>query len=181
MNPFLTFYTPTYRRPRALAACMASVEKQTLAAQIEHVIIADYVGIGIGGMYQRVPQYAEAVHGDYVHVLADDDELHDKSVVEQVRDFAVAQGYPAVILVDVVKIGMGLIVPSWPPVEGEIDLGNMIVRGDVWQRHCGDYGKRYEGDADFARSVHRAGYEAERLPVMFLTGGVRHGAPEVIA
>jgi hypothetical protein len=181
VTPFLTFYTPTFRRPQALAACMTSVAKQTDVAQIEHLIVADYVGIGIAGMYARVPQYAASVHGDYVHLLADDDELAHPSVVGQVHDFAISQGYPAIILVAVIKDGLGQIAGVWPPVEGEIDLGNLIVRGDIWHRHCADYGKRYEGDADFARALFAAGYEAARLPLLFLRGGVRRGQPEVCA
>jgi len=43
---FLSVYTPTYKRPQALARCKASVAAQTIPT--EHVIIVDEIGIGIG-------------------------------------------------------------------------------------------------------------------------------------
>ena len=45
---FLSVYTPTYKRPQALARCKASVAAQTIPT--EHVIIVDEIGIGIDGM-----------------------------------------------------------------------------------------------------------------------------------
>jgi len=178
--PFLSFYTPTYKRPAALAACMASVAKQTEVQRIEHVIVADYVGLGIAGMYAQVPDYAEALHGEYVHLLADDDVLANPSVVAQVLDFSRSEGAPPIILVDVLKNGMH-IGGNWPPVEGRIDLGCLIVRRDIWMRHCFDYGKRYEGDYDMARAMARAGHRTARLPLVFLTGGVGRGVPESVS
>jgi hypothetical protein len=160
---------------------MASVGKQTDIKWIEHVIVADYVGVGIAGVFARVPEYANAIHGQYVHFLADDDELANSSVVTQLRDFAIAEDYPPIILVSVIKHGLGQISGVWPPVLGEIDLGNLIVRRDVWTQHCGDYGKRYEGDADFAQALCMAGHRVARLSMLFLRGDVRHGHPEVVA
>ena len=130
--PFLSLYTPTYKRPTGLARCLASVAQQTAVADIEQIVIVDHLGIGIDGMYARIPDYAGAVHGDYVHVLADDDELAGPDVVQTVRDCAEANGHPAVILVAVQKGGLVLTSPAWPPVLGGIDLGSMIVRRDVW-------------------------------------------------
>ena len=68
-QPFLTFYTPTYKRPEGLAQCLASVAAQTIADEIEQVVIPDHVGIGIDGMYRRLPTYTEAVHGMSVHIF----------------------------------------------------------------------------------------------------------------
>jgi len=177
--PFISFYTPTYKRPIGLARCLASVAMQSAAADIEQIVIPDHLGIGIGGMYARLPQYIDAVHGDYVHVLADDDELSHPDVVAIVKDFAEANNRPPLILVGVQKGALVLSEPWWPPVEGTIDLGCLIVRADVWKAHCHDWGKRYEGDYDFAAALHRAGHEGARCPVMFLRGGQSHGAPEV--
>jgi hypothetical protein len=88
MQPFITFYTPTYKRPQALARCLASVASQTVVGEIEQIVIPDHVGVGIHGMYARVPQYASAVHGEYVMFLCDDDVLADATVVETVKTFA---------------------------------------------------------------------------------------------
>lgn len=176
---FLSFYTPTYRRPQSLARCLASVAAQTIVADIEHLVIPDHIGRGIGGMYAQIPQYAEAVHGDYVHVLADDDVLAAPDVCARVRVFAEAHQYPPVLLVSVTKAGAQWPQGEpWPPVCGQIDLGCLITRADVWKRHVTDYGQRYEGDWDFADALYRAGHRALCCDVMFLHGAVSRGAAE---
>ena len=63
MTPFISFYTPTYRRPEGLAACLASVGRQTVVDEIEQVVIPDHLGRGIGGMYGELPKYVDALHG----------------------------------------------------------------------------------------------------------------------
>lgn len=181
MQPFISFYTPTFRRPQALARCMASVASQTIVGEIQHVIFPDYVGLGIGGMYQRVPSHAPAVQGEYVHFLADDDVLASPTVVERVKHVIEAAGYPPMLLVRCVKGGLPLpIGQPWPPVCGQIDLGCFITRADVWKAHAHCYGDRYEGDFDFADAVARSGHGAIFADLLFLVGGVNHGAPEPV-
>jgi len=182
-RPFLSFYTPTYRRPEGLARCIASVRGQTIASEIEQVIIADHVGIGVHGMFAAIPQYASALHGEYVHLLCDDDMLAGPSAVESVRAAARADGNPELLLVQASKGGLRLpIDPNpWPPVMGRIDLSCFIVRHDVWQRHAADYGHRYEGDFDFADALYRAGVVAHVLQDLFVIGGVSRGAAEAAA
>lgn len=181
-RPFLTFYTPTFRRPLALRACMASVHAQTAAHDIEHLIVPDLVGRGVGGMFTQIPQYADAVHGEYVHILADDDTLAAPDVVAAVREFAIRHRYPPVIVAKADKGGS--VWPSgqpWPPICGAFDLGCTITRADVWRAHVTAYGDTYEGDYHFAASVAAAGHQAEYLPMLFLRGGVMRGAPELVA
>lgn len=180
MVPFLTFYTPTFKRPHGLAACLASVAAQTAVAEIEQIVIPDHLGIGIDGMYAHVPRYVDAVHGRYVHLLADDDALADPHVVATVLAFAERHGNPPVILVGVQKGPLVIQRPSWPPAIGCIDLGNVITRADVWKAHAKDYGKRYEGDFDNIDAIYRAGHEAMFCDVLFLRGGQSHGAPEPV-
>lgn len=177
MTPFITFLTPTYRRPKGLAQCLASVQAQTAHDEIQHIVIVDHVGVGIDGMYASLPTYATSVQGEYVHILCDDDVLETVDVVASVRDCA-RKFNPAVILVDVVKGPLFLHHAPWPPRLAEIDLGCMIVRRDVWLAHVHDYGKRYEGDFDFAEAVARAGHMAMFLPMLFLRGGQSHGSAE---
>lgn len=183
--PFLSFYTPTFRRPTLLANCLASVGAQSIVADIEHFVIPDHVGRGIHGMYAAIPQYAAVVRGEYVHVLADDDTLAGPRVVEDVRTLAVAHAQPEVIVVGVMKrhlqgwLRLPLDVQG-PPVEGRIDLGCLIVRRDVWQAHAHDWGKRYQGDFDFAAALWQAGHRFVYAPdLLFLQGAVMHGQPEV--
>lgn len=181
--PFITFVTPTYNRPKALAACMASVRGQTAAGFIEHVIVADYVGLGVGGMFARLPAYVDAVHGDYVHLLADDDVLEVPDAVERLKAFVEAQVVPpSLVLANSRKAGLSYPLgrTPWPPVIGQIDLGCLVTRRDVWKDAVGRgaYGDRYEGDYDFASALCRAGIAAVSCDVPLVLGGVMRGRPE---
>lgn len=184
MNPFLTLYTPTYKRPQGLARCMESVGNQTAVVDIEQIVIPDHLGVGISGMYLRVPYYASATHGQYVAFLCDDDVLASPTVVETVRACAELQGNPAVIVVMAEKGGarypQGQV---WPPLCGQIDLNCVIVRGDIWREFAGNgaYGLRYEGDFDFMTALAEAGHAAMFCPIVFSRGGVSRGAAEVAA
>jgi len=186
-QPFLTFITPTYRRPRRLASCLESVSSQSGVSGVEHLVLPDHVGVGIDGMYARLPRYAEAVHGEYVHVLADDDVLADCGAVEALREVARAKGMPPVLIVDVVKHMEpgplrlpldGARVAELGPIEGRIDLGCLVVRADVWKAHVHQYGRRYAGDFDFAAALWSAGHPFTYAGVMFLFGAVMRGRPE---
>lgn len=178
-SPFITFITPTYRRPSLLANCIESVRTQTQSDLIEHIVLPDHVGVGIAGMYARLPDYINAVHGQYVHILADDDFLVDPYSVEKVIKFAWLNELPSLIITKVQK-GMATIGPVWPPILGQIDLGCLITRRDIWQKHVDDYGKRYEGDFDFANALFQVGYRAELMNILFLMGGVMRGQPELV-
>jgi hypothetical protein len=180
MQPFVSFYTPTFRRPRGLTSCQASVAVQTAIDDIEHLVIPDYIGIGIAGMYGRIPFYANALHGQYVHLLADDDVLAGPEVVAQLRERALAEGLPPVLIVKAVKGSMALPMDNaGPPICGRIDLGCLVVRRDVWQRHANDYGKSYEGDFWFAKALWDAGHLfVYATDITFLYGAVSRGAAE---
>lgn len=183
MTPFLTFYTPTYKRPVALARCLASVGAQTLVAEIEQIVLPDHLGLGIvGGLYGRIPLYADACRGRYVHVLADDDALAGPDVVAQVKAFAETEGFPPVIVVRARKSGYEMPACDLNPPEcGAIDMGCFILRADVWRQHAADYGPRYEGDYDHALALYRAGHRFAVLPTLFVVGDARKGKPEVAA
>lgn len=178
-EPFLSFYTPTFARPKGLARCLSSVSGQTAVAEIEQIVVVDHVGVGIDGMYAKVPDYADAVHGQYVHMLCDDDVLVSPTVVAQLQSFAAAHGHPPVILVKSCKGGMTW--PQghpWPPQIGAIDLGCVVTRRDVWQAHAHRYGLRYEGDFDFMQALHESGHDAVFCDLLFSSGGVSRGAAE---
>lgn len=179
MSPFLSLYTPTYRRPQGLARCLASVQAQTAVADIEQIVIPDHVGVGVGGMFERVPHYASAVHGRYVAFLCDDDVLAAPDVVAQVKACAEAHGEPELLLVWTQK--GDAIWPTglpWPPQMGAIDLNCAIVRRDIWQAHVTAYGSTYEGDYHFLAALYAAGVKATWCPVMFSVGAVSRGAAE---
>lgn len=182
MTPFLTFYTPTYRRPRGLARCLESVRAQTVAGAVEQIVIPDHVGRGIGGMYGEVPRYVDAVHGRYVHVLADDDVLAGPTAVAALMNAAREHGDPPAFLVRARKgpLDLPLDGAAWPPVCGRVDLSCFVTRADVWRplARAGAYGQRYEGDYDFAVALATAGVVPVYLPLPFVVGGVSRGAPE---
>ena len=188
LAPFLSFYTPTYRRPEQLQACMESVRQQTAVADVEQIVVPDHVGLGVGGMFERVPRYAAALHGRYVHFLCDDDILASPNAVARVRLQAGAEDYPDVMIVGSQKPGgMFPSANEGPPVLGSIDLGCFIVERSVWTEFAHCYGRRYEGDFDFIShlwEVSREGREWAGLrwswhrELHFVTGAASRGRYE---
>lgn len=179
--PFLSFYTPTFRRPEGLAKCMASVGRQTIAYDCEQLVVPDHAGYGVvGGLYGRLAWYGECLRGQYVHILCDDDELMSETVVASVRAFAEKKQFPEVILVKAVKGAFELpTCVGREPQPSETDLSCYILRRDIWRRHYCDYGKRYEGDYDHALVLWNAGYRTEFLDMFFVEGGSSNGRPEM--
>jgi glycosyltransferase involved in cell wall biosynthesis len=155
-QPFLSVYTPTYRRPKALAVCKDSVARQTIPVQ--HVIIPDDVGIGIGGVYAEVPKHARKVKGTYVLFLSDDNYIIRDDFAERLREIVQREGYPDVVVFknDIV----GCIQPvAWREVQyGNIDLSCFVVERKIWQKHAGDWGHHYAGDFDFISKLYLTGY-----------------------
>ena len=190
MTPFLSFYVPTFKlanglaaRPGALARCLESVAIQSEPCQAELIEDAVLGGSGVGGMYTQVPANAHRMRGEYVHVLADDDELINADVVAKVKAFAIAQNAPDVILVNSWKQfeqGWLKLPLNWDgvPVKGWVDLGCIITRRDVWQQHAHAYGSEYEGDHSFLSAVHAAGHRIARFDLDFVRGAVMRGAAE---
>jgi hypothetical protein len=162
---------------------MASIEQQSVVDAIEHLILPDYIGLGIPeSLYGRLPHYAAAVHGEYVYLIGDDDVLADHHVVARVQCFAKANDYPPVIVVGAEKGRWTLPAdPYWPPKLGRIDLACLITRSDIWRAFVTSYGQRYEGDFDFAHALASAGFTAERCDILFATGGVGRGSVETEA
>ena len=175
----LTIITPTYRRPLRLIRCLESVRQQTLVHTIQHLVLPDHVGVGIAGMFASLPTVAPAVLGQYVYVLADDDVLADATVVE---DFKAQVGAAPPVLVCMARKDGS----TWPvcdvervgPIVGQIDLGCLLVRRDVWVANCHAYGKRYEGDFDFARHLWELGIPFTYWPRLVSCGDVLRGRSE---
>jgi hypothetical protein len=155
------------------------VAGQTAVASIEQIVIPDHVGVGIGGMFAQIQHYASAVHGRYVHVLADDDVLASPTVVAHVHAFADAHDNPPVILVGTKKgTAEWPQGERWPPRCGAIDLGCVITRHDIWRHHVVDYQPVYEGDYWFMKAVADAGHPAIWCDLLFSIGAVSRGVPE---
>lgn len=158
--PFVTFYTPTYNRPNLLYRCERSVRQQ-LDQDLQHLIIEDFVGIGIVEMFRQVSWHAARVQGMYVYMLQDDDALLDERVVGDFKEF-VGRKWPPVVICKV-HIGRREFPPDavWEqePQIRKIDMGSYFVRADVWKRHACDFGQRYEGDFDFIYKLWEDGYD----------------------
>lgn len=177
----LSIYTPTFQRPGLLADCIASVEAQTVP--VEHVIVHDHVGLGVGGMFADIPNHAHRVTGDLVMVLSDDNLLVDSQVAEDLLRVWDGHGCPDVVMFKG-SIGQCVQPVAWEqePVECQVDLSCFAVERQVWQEHAGDWGHRYEGDFDFIHSLWTAGYTFfwwNRL--CFMAQVISRGQPEAVA
>lgn len=183
LQPFLTIYTPTYRRPRLLAMCEASVAAQT--EPVEHVIVHDEIGIGIDGVYAAMPEHAHLAHGRYVMVLSDDNVLADQHFARDLRRLLehepLTDGARWPVVVFKGQIGETLQPLAWgrePELE-RIDLSCFAVEREVWQRHADAWGHRYEGDFDFIHRLWTLEYRFlwwDRLAFRALQ--ISRGAPE---
>jgi hypothetical protein len=147
---FLSVYTPTYKRPKLLERCKASVAAQYLNCQ--HVIVEDEVGLGVGGMYRDIQNHVHEIHADYVLVLSDDNCLYDEDVAGDLWTFAEENDWPDVVIWRG-KIN-NVIYPTpvcWQkrPVECHIDLSCFVVRSDHWVANADDWPDSYEGDYHF--------------------------------
>lgn len=149
---FLTVYTPTFRRPRLLDECRASVEAQTLPVQ--HLVIRDEVGIGIEGVFADIPNHVGEIEGEYVFFLQDDNVFADERVVAELREHVEGTEWPDVVIFKLLHVDR--VLPDFwglEPQLGHIDLSNFVVRRNVWVEHRHSWGRRYEGDFDFIRAL----------------------------
>lgn len=156
----LTIYTPTYKRPKALAYCIQSVGRQT-DQDTQHLIIPDDKGIGIAGVYRDVRLHGHKVEGDYCLFLSDDDYLYDNNVVADFRQFVNEHDKPEVVMAKGIREGKTYPAPfCWqaPPMVGFVTLFNVITRRDVWIANATAWGECYEGDYFFMRHLWDAGY-----------------------
>lgn len=186
--PFISFYTPTFRRPEALARCLRSVGRQTAVLRTEQIIIPDFVGHGVGpALYGRLPWYAEAMRGHYVHVLNDDDVLAADDVVARLEAIAAENHHPPVLVVQAWKNGHVYPRKDRPgaeshwasEVEGAIDVASYVLRRDIWLAFRNRYGLRYAGDADHVAALNMAGVSMVETGLKFVEGTNRNGRPEV--
>lgn len=180
--PFLSLYTPSFRRPVQLAACLASVQAQTLAARIHHIIEPDYEGLGVGGMFTRLATRPPRCYGEYVMFLGDDDVLAAPDAVARLEQVARDASSPHVIIVSTEKGHHGRLPTdtAGPPMLGRIDLNCVVTRRDIWDTHVQDYGVgTYEADFAHVSAMWQAGRRFHYAPELLLSrGAVSGGAPE---
>jgi hypothetical protein len=158
---FMTIYTPTYKRPMMLRLCQASVNAQT-CKDFEHVIFQDERGHGIPGMYKQLKQSAPGFIGQYVYILQDDDRLFDNRVIDDIKTFVETENYPPVVVMRSRK-GRLHLPRYWgeEPVHSCIDLGNYVIRRDIFMTFADCFGEKYDGDYDFIHCLWRHGLRFE--------------------
>lgn len=159
---FITFYTPTFSRPALLKKCQASVLNQS-DPDFEHIIIPDLVGIGVPMVHANIQNNLDLINGAYTYILNDDDQLADQHVIRDLKQFARAAEFPAVIIA---KMERGQSIYPTPevwknqrPTINEIGAGNYVVRTDIFKHHADQFGQRYNGDFDFIDYLYQAGYK----------------------
>jgi glycosyltransferase involved in cell wall biosynthesis len=174
---FLSIYVPTYKRPRMLERCLASIFAQS-DKDFEVVLVRDEIGIGIDGMYADIPNHLNEVHGEYVFVLSDDNLITDADFVSNLKQ--VARSCELDVIVFKNKI-VGTLPDIWnaAPQEGHIDLSCFAVKADVWKANADKWGKCYAGDYHFIRSLWDQGFNFcwwNVTPIMAMQ--ISRGAPE---
>lgn len=164
---FMTFYTPTYKRPTYLAICKRSVQMQT-CQDFQHMVIVDEVGIGVAGMFEDIHRHTDAIRGKYVFILGDDDCLLEPDGLARVKAFAEENNHPPVIIVRNHKWDKTFpLLWECAPEYLKIDLGNFIIRADVFIENAERFGKCYEGDFVFIDYLWKAGYPFAWLDYVF--------------
>lgn len=154
----LTVITPAYKRPIGLKMCKASVQGQDKADQIQHLIVSDEVGKGVGGMYRDLPRFNEQIEGRWVYVLSDDDVLIYPRMIDLIGHVEAEAPDASVIMVRMFCNGRVLPWPQcWqaPPQCGGVTLSNWIIKREAHIAH--PFGHRYEGDFDQAAALWSAG------------------------
>ena len=160
---FLSIVTRTCRRPRALAKC-----KRYTAAQdcqdYEHIIIVDEIGRGVAwanGMLAK--RDWSDLNGDYVYIL-DDDNFLLKGAITAMQNGSGA-GQHDLLICKIRRIdNLRASDPSFPqdeywqkkPVYCHIDVGNVVLRKDLFLHAVKYFTELYEADYDFISEAYRS-------------------------
>lgn len=173
---FLTILTRSFRRPNQLARCVLSVARQS-DPDIEHVIVHDPIGRGIGWSYQNLRTVP--IGGDYVFILDDDDYLILDSFVHDLKQ--AAHDRPEVMIVQMDLLDRRLPQTCGEPVLGGIAVSCFVVRRDVWLEHAPEFPACYEADYRFIHAIWTCPAQ-HRFKFLDLVaariGRVSHGEPE---
>ena len=177
---FLTVVTRAFRRPRGLARCVDSVARQT-DPDIEHIILHDAVGRGVGWSYENLGTAHPS--GEYVFILDDDDYLIDPDFVSVLRAFVAEHNSPDIVFVQMDVCGR--ILPEWSEGlrMGDIAVSCFVLCRNVWIEHRGDFRAQYAGDFHFINAVYRCARqhtEARLNRVVSRVDRVSSGKPEAI-
>ena len=178
MRKFLSVYTATHKRPQLLGRCMASVLGQSMAC--EHVVVHDFVGLGVEGMYGDIENHADQCHGEYVLMLNDDDYLLGQDAIFDL--WTKNHGSGAEVLVFQGDL-LGETYPRvWEekPSIGDIAICNYAMRNDIWRKHATHWKRSYEADYWMFELFWELRYRFNWIPQMvFKVDQVGRGVPEL--
>jgi hypothetical protein len=132
-----------------LAECKASLAAQT-DKDFEHVILEDRIGVGVGESHRQF--WTLDANGEYVLVLDDDNLITDERFVERLK--RLCQSKPDLVVCRIDRLG-DIYPLVWPPKCGEVDVMNVVVSRELWERCRHEFGLRYEGDFDFISALLR--------------------------
>ena len=167
-SPLLTIVTRTFRRPRLLERCKASVQTLT-SDDYEQVIIRDEKGVGYHGTCRLIfnAKSAGLLHGKYIWLLDDDDVLIDPNFVDNIRRLVKEKDNPPVIIVRMDAKGRVMPPDSlWKkaPVRGQIGGSCYVVRADTWEAYWRYLlTSRHAGDFKMVQAMYEAGIRFEWL------------------
>jgi glycosyltransferase involved in cell wall biosynthesis len=183
MNPFLTVVTRCYKRPQALKVNQASLRSQS-DPDYEQVLLVDEIGRGIEWAHTNMATACPRIHGDYVLVLDDDDQIVVDTLIAELKE--AARSDPDLIMLRM-QIVPGFVVPEddhfrAPPVVGHIGMSCFAVKRDLWVANVQHFEPVYQGDFTFIDAVYPQARSIIYLDrVMTATqDGNHHGQPESI-
>lgn len=183
MSPFLTLFTRHMTsRPNFYAKHCESLAEQT-CQDFEHYVVTDDVGRGWQWAQAQFEAHKDAVRGDFIMQLDDDNALAIPEAVNLLK--CLAEGSrPDIIAFHTDSLELGIIPHAvcWNkgPIKGHMSGQDVAVRREVWQRHIHAHSTgRYDSDYDFLAELWGCGYEVrwlDRLLVRCLR--VSRGRPE---
>jgi len=147
-----------------LATNIASVEMQ-IDNDYNQVFIDDPLRLGLYAANCNLYSNRHRVTGKYVYILDDDTALIVPDFVSTIRQLAKNQKCDIIMVKSYwLATSQGrVILPRqefWqrPPVKGQIDTLNFIVRNGVWQRHIHEFCQPRCGDFHFAKALFEQDY-----------------------
>jgi len=157
--PSLSIVTRVHpNRPAALQVLKKSIAVQT-SAKYEHVLLPSPGEIGIAGANKMLADGFEYA-GNYLQIIDDDDMICDKTYVEKLSEFIVAQGYPDWVMVRTKIRNKQYPIPfgiKWLPKHATIPSFSVIISKKLWDTHRQAWDAKNSGDWQFVKSLWAAG------------------------
>lgn len=173
-SPLVTFVTRCCKRPEMLAQNIGSVRAQS-SEDWEQIFIVDDEGRGVVWANQQFYRHKDRVHGEYAFILDDDKVLEDDDLVRELKEIALANDRPEVIMTKARACRRGILPKNryWGYRDRLecpcINETNYVVRSDVWKRHIRSFGwpKTLQGAWQFpAELIKREQYRFAWLDII---------------